>query len=335
MSEIKVSKLTNRAGTGAPDFSQGLKISGTASTLLAPTRTESATEPTSPSNGDTWYDTDNDTYDVYVNDEWKRVLGESSTPDWTVDPADFSFSGNYKQIGSQDGTPSSCYISEDGTFFLFAGLSNDNGWYATLSTAYDITTMGTPTEINYTNKISAVSMSLDGTVFYYLDGETNDTLYQRTLSTAFDISTAGTEESKVVNEANLPFGFDLSYDGTRLFTMDRTNSTVRSYTLSTAWDITTATYDNVSQSFSNSGESYAYGMRLNPSGTQLYFVGYGQDDVQVYDLSTAFDITTGTRLGSFDAGDTAVLGLAISYDGKKIYTAGNGSNDITEIDTGL
>lgn len=78
MSEIKVSKLTNRAGTGAPDFSQGVKISGTASTLLAPTRTESATEPTSPSNGDTWYDTDNDTYDVYMNDEWKRFIGASA-----------------------------------------------------------------------------------------------------------------------------------------------------------------------------------------------------------------------------------------------------------------
>lgn len=78
MSEIKVSKLTSRAGTGAPDFSQGVKISGTASTLLAPTRTESATEPESPSNGDTWYDTDNDTYDVYINDEWKRFIGEGS-----------------------------------------------------------------------------------------------------------------------------------------------------------------------------------------------------------------------------------------------------------------
>lgn len=76
MSEIKVSKLTNRSGTGAPDFSQGVKIEGTASTLLAPTRTESATEPTSPSNGDTWYDTDNDVYDIYINDEWKRFIGE-------------------------------------------------------------------------------------------------------------------------------------------------------------------------------------------------------------------------------------------------------------------
>lgn len=87
MSEIKVSKLTNRAGTGAPNFSQGIKISGTASTLLAPTRTESATEPTSPANGDTWYDTDNDTYDVYINDEWKRFIGASADtgPAWVGD----------------------------------------------------------------------------------------------------------------------------------------------------------------------------------------------------------------------------------------------------------
>jgi hypothetical protein len=338
MSELQTTKITDRAGTGSPNFSQGLKISGTDSGLIAPTRTEGETQPDAEtsSNGDTFYDTANDTYDILIEGAWVRVIGAvgDSTPDWELDPSNFSFSGNYKAIGSYEGTPTSCYISEDGTFFLFCGVGSDSNWYATLSTAYDISTMGTPTEVSYTNDIHAVSMRPDGTEFYYLDSA-GKILYQRTLSTAFDFSTAGTASSLSVNQANQPAGFDFSYDGLKLFTMDKTVSTVRSYTLTTAWDITTATYDNISVSFNGSGESYAYSVRLNPSGTQIYFIGYGADDVQVYDLSTAFDITTGTKLGSFDAGDTAALGLAISYDGKKVYTTGNGSNDITEIDTGL
>lgn len=100
MSEIKVSKLTNRAGTGAPDFSQGVKIEGTASTLLAPTRTESATEPANPANGDTWYDTDNNTYDVYINDEWKRFIGASEAAVWYGDRG--IVAGGYESTGASD-----------------------------------------------------------------------------------------------------------------------------------------------------------------------------------------------------------------------------------------
>lgn len=137
MSEIKVSKLTNRAGTGAPDFSQGVKISGTASTLLAPTRTEGTTEPTSPANGDTWYDTDNDTYDVYINDEWKRFIGEAGASfTWGGDKGYYLNSTNFANTFdiTTAGNASSVSISRsisqgygaaagNGTKIVFAGGS--------------------------------------------------------------------------------------------------------------------------------------------------------------------------------------------------------------------
>lgn len=77
MSELQTTKITNRAGTGSPNFSQGLKISGTDSGLLAPTRTEGDTQPDAltSSNGDTFYDTVNDTYDILIEGAWVRVLG--------------------------------------------------------------------------------------------------------------------------------------------------------------------------------------------------------------------------------------------------------------------
>ena len=55
MSEFeKVTKISDRAGSGAVNFSNGFNINGSDSGLSAFTHTESASEPGSPSNGDTW-----------------------------------------------------------------------------------------------------------------------------------------------------------------------------------------------------------------------------------------------------------------------------------------
>lgn len=162
MSEVKVSKLTNRAGTGAPNFSQGVKISGTTSTLLAPTRTEGATEPTSPSNGDTWYDTANDTYDVYINNEWKRFIGAAaSSAVWygdrgifagnvsgnQIDYVDITTTGNATDFGNLYNNNYSMGAVSDGSRGVWGGGDSQAGitnmmQYITTSTAGNTTDFG-------------------------------------------------------------------------------------------------------------------------------------------------------------------------------------------------
>ena len=48
MSEFKIRKLTDRAGTGAPSFTHGFNINGSDSGLLGFGHTEGSTEPSSP-----------------------------------------------------------------------------------------------------------------------------------------------------------------------------------------------------------------------------------------------------------------------------------------------
>lgn len=72
MSEFKIRKLTDRAGTGAPNFTYGLNINGSDSGMLGVTHTVGSSEPSNPSNSDTWWDTGNDKYYVYVNDVWRE-----------------------------------------------------------------------------------------------------------------------------------------------------------------------------------------------------------------------------------------------------------------------
>ena len=83
MSEVKgISTITNRAGTGAVNFTNGVNISGSDSGLAAFKHTEGSTEPTSPANGDTWWDTTNEVYKVYVNDEWTEVTINVALSAW-------------------------------------------------------------------------------------------------------------------------------------------------------------------------------------------------------------------------------------------------------------
>ena len=75
MSEFDLEEITDRAGTGAPNFTHGFNINGSDSGISGFSHTVGTTEPSSPSNGDTWWDTDNDVYKVYIDSEWKDWLG--------------------------------------------------------------------------------------------------------------------------------------------------------------------------------------------------------------------------------------------------------------------
>ena len=78
MSDITVDKINNLAGTGAANFTYGIKVGGAAQTLGGGTFTNSDTEPTSPSDGDIWYAPTAGNLDYRAGGEWKRVIGGGS-----------------------------------------------------------------------------------------------------------------------------------------------------------------------------------------------------------------------------------------------------------------
>ena len=77
MPSLKVNQITNAAGTGAPDFEDGIKYAGSATSSLNTYQyTESATEPSSPNNGALWWDTTNSVVKIYANNAWQTVTLE-------------------------------------------------------------------------------------------------------------------------------------------------------------------------------------------------------------------------------------------------------------------
>jgi hypothetical protein len=74
-----------------------------------------------------------------------------------------------------------------------------------------------------------------------------------------------------------------------MYVIGSTGDDVNEYDLSSAWDISSATF---LQSFSVAAqETNPEGVFFKPDGTKMYVVGSTGDDVNEYDLSSAWDVS--------------------------------------------
>lgn len=118
-------------------------------------------------------------------------------------------------------------------------------------------------------------------------------------------------------------GIHFTDDGLMLFVVNRGSDTVIRYDLSTAWDLTTAVA-NANTLAVGTQDTDPRGLHFSPDGTKLYVVGDVSDDVFRYNLTTAWDLSTGTFLNSVDVGvqDTNPQGVRFSADGLKMFIVG-------------
>jgi DNA-binding beta-propeller fold protein YncE len=67
------------------------------------------------------------------------------------------------------------------------------------------------------------------------------------------------------------------------------------------------------------------GIAFNTDGTKMFVVGNTGDDVNEYDLSTAFDISTAVYSQNFSvaAQDIDPSGVAFNTDGTKMFIVGS------------
>ena len=170
----------------------------------------------------------------------------------------------------------------------------------------------------------------DGTKMY-VTGESGDDVNEYDLSTAWDISTATfLQLFSVAAQEIEPMGLSFKPDGTKMYVLGKQGKDVNEYNLSTAWDVSSASY---SQNFSVSTQDTGpEGVFFKPDGTKMYIVGSTGIDVNEYDLSTAWDISTATFLQLFSvaAQQTTPRGVFFKPDGTKMYIVGISSAFIHE-----
>ena len=101
MSELKVDTVVNLAGTGKPNFENGVTINGAAtSTLNLNQYTASSSEPSNPDNGALWWDTANEKTFIYAEGEWKETIAIAAGITWGGARAVFNYGSSSNDVSN-------------------------------------------------------------------------------------------------------------------------------------------------------------------------------------------------------------------------------------------
>ena len=212
---------------------------------------------------------------------------------------------------------------------------------------YNLTTPGDPsTATDSGNSLSFpdggdfddlnMAFSPDGTRMYisFFNGSAQIFVppEQYNLSTAWDISTAVPKVKRffVGSDEGTPFGLYVKPDGTKMYVVGTTGDDINEYDLSTAYDVSTATFN---QNFSVSAqETNPRGVEFKTDGTKMYVVGTSGDDVNEYNLSTAWDVSTASYSQNFSVSGQEANPYSVRFkpDGTKMYVTGTSGDDINE-----
>ncbi len=173
---------------------------------------------------------------------------------------------------------------------------------ATLRQTFDISTEDTIP--------NALTFKPDGLKMYVVGNDGNE-INEYDLSIAWDVSTAVFLQLKNVGpQATFPQDVDFRIDGTRMYVTSSTTQEVIQYTLSTAWSVITALHDSGSNLDVSGEASSPIGSSFNPNGLQLYVTNPADDTIYVYDLTTAWDLSTASYSGNSLDVSSDVTGLS-------------------------
>jgi len=210
------------------------------------------------------------------------------------------------------------FLRPDGRIFYIIGYNDDR------VEGYSLGGVEPPGIIS---SLESLFFKPDGTKLYITD-RVGDDLEEYNLGTPWDLTTLS-KVQEVVTLAD-PTGVFFKSDGTRYYVINYSSDEIRQYNMSTAWDISTGTYGGL---FSVVGqETNPEGLFISPDGTKLYVVGISGDDVNEYNLSTAWSITSASYVQNFSVSAQALNPTDVFFktDGTKMFVTSATSDDINE-----
>ena len=172
----------------------------------------------------------------------------------------------------------------------------------------------------------------NGREFFFPDSDVNN-VTQYSLTTAWNLSTATLNQSlDTTGDGTVPQGLFFKDDGTKMYTSTFNDGLVHEYALSTAWDISTAIDSNSDLDVSGKvGNSQ--GLHISSDGLNVYVSDGGADIVYQYNLSVAWDVSTGSYSGNsldISGQDSSLREMFSKTDGSKFYTTGFAADLILE-----
>jgi 6-phosphogluconolactonase (cycloisomerase 2 family) len=247
---------------------------------------------------------------------------------WDVSTA--SYSNTSFSTASEGFYPTDIFFKSDGTKMYISEENNNKIYQYSTGTA---TTLDLSTG-NYFSHTPSVN-----TVFAFSNPPASGTaagfalaLTGANVAETYDIANASYDSVSfsVATQETVPTGVGFKDDGTKMYIVGSSNDNIYQYSLSTAWDVSTASYDSVSLSVATQ-ETIPEALFFKSDGTSLYIVGRDSNSVFQYDLTTAWDISTGSYASksmSVSSQETAPRGLYFKDDGTKAYIVGTANDTV-------
>ena len=258
-----------------------------------------------------------------------------STP-WNVTTSNYIYPTNaYFRIADQELSPQGIFFKPDGTKMYVTGALGDDVNEYNLSSAWNISTasyLQTFSVNAQDTSPSALFFKPDGTKMYVV-GSSGDDVNEYNLSSAWNVSTASYLQTfSVAAQDTIPLGIFFKPDGTKMYIVGSLGDIVNEYNLSSAWNVSTASY---LQNFSIAAqETSPQGIFFKPDGTKMYVVGSSGDDVNEYNLGTAWNVSTASYVRNFSVEPQEFVPADIFFkpDGEKMYIIGSASDAVLEYD---
>ena len=137
---------------------------------------------------------------------------------------------------------------------------------------------------------------------------------------------SGFVDSKGVTQ-KLAHGITFKPDGTKMFVVGMSQNKIFEFDLSTAFDISTAT-KNSNEYLHVSEQIDAKDIKFNSDGTKLFLAGTDDQEINEYNLSTAYDVSTSTHQNVYFNGDGLdFVAIAFNTNGTKLFIYDATGND--------
>lgn len=216
----------------------------------------------------------------------------------------------------------------------FAQLEVDESSKWDISTADFITASSTVGD----NQPESIRFKPDGTRFYVVTSSTSDRVRSFDLDVPWTFIggiTSGSSFS-IGSYERTPSGLDFKPDGTKVFVCGTSGGTttptrgVYEFNLSTAWDLSTSSF--VQKFYESTMTTSPQGLTFKTDGTKMYLVDSTNDEIDEYDLSTAWDISTASYTSNFSVSsqDTSPSDIYFKSDGTKMFTIGLQNDKVYE-----
>ncbi|GAH37360.1 unnamed protein product, partial [marine sediment metagenome] len=268
-----------------------------------------------------------------IKEELEKIKNETANQ-WSINGCVYSQSFS---VAAQDLEPDSLFFKPDGTKVYVVGVDGDDINEYNLSTPWDISTCVYLQNFSVAAQETSpkgLSFKPGGTKVYIIGIDENN-INEYNLSTPWDISTCVyLQNFSVAAQETYPNDLFFKPDGTKVYVVGSTGDDINEYNLSTPWDISTCVY---LQNFSVAAQEMTpTDLFFKPDGTKVYVVGVDGDDINEYNLSTPWDISTCVYSQNFSvaAQETSPKGLSFKPDGTKVYVVGSMGDNINEYDVG-